>query len=540
MIDSSDNQADKVRLLAGMLEKLRTHDGLTLERLSSDRTGLTAPLIDLAVTRRYADSHNLDPAVAAFKLVLSCVRDDLDGTQQIIADAILGLRLHLKAYDDAGLDGNITRSLYNPSVTRRRQTLLSNWHRIHRALGTEPDPAPSDRSLRGTTEPAVLRKLAKQLIDRNYAPEPRAVTRSAGRIAPENEQSGRVVVVGGAVMDVIFRTKSLPAPETSSEAFSFDLTPGGKGLTQAVAAAHLGLETYLIAAVADDRFGEEILEYLHAEGVNTSLVKRVPGVRTPFTGVIERELGDSIAVNWRNEGRIHLTPSDLVDRRAEIENCDALLTTFEVPRKTMQETLAIADGVQNRPLTIVTPGQPYINERISHDALSRMDYLVAHSWELGPFAQGQTPFNPDLVARNLLAFGIQTLCLLVSGGCTVYSDRAQDPIGVPTLPTIYKETSAARDAFCAALAAKLIENDGVFSNKVALWAAAAMSCAAANYSQSDWMLTRARIDALLDRSFGTSDVGFLAVPSTTDTASFVDRNDLRDIPQAAAKDQRVQ
>jgi ribokinase len=538
MIDGNDDQADKVRLLASMLEKLRTHDGLTLDRLSSDRAGLTAPLLDLVATRRYATAHHLDdPAVAAFRLVVSCVRDDLEGTQQIIADSILGLRLHLDAYTAAGLDAQVTRSLYNPSVTRRRQALLSNWHRIHRALGAEPPPAPSDRSLRGASEPAVLQKLARHLIHRNHPTHP------GGGSEPESPRgglSGRVVVVGGAVMDVIFRTKSLPAPETSSEAFSFDLTPGGKGLTQAVAAAHLGLDTALVAAVADDRFGDAIIEYLQLKGVNTSLVKRVPGARTPFTGVFERELGDSIAVNWRNEAEVHLSPSDLLDRRATIEGCDAVLTTFEVPRDTMQEVLAIAHrDPATRPLTIVTPGQPYVNERISHEALSRIDYLVAHPWELGPFAQGQTPFNPDPVARNLRAFGVETLCLLLSGGCTVYSDLAEDPVGIPMMPTIYKESSAARDAFCAALAAKLIECGGRFSDAVALWAVAAMSCAAANYSQPDWMPTRTRIDALVGRSQRLTQARNTAAASSADATSLVGRNDLGDLTQPATEDQRV-
>jgi ribokinase len=56
----------------------------------------------------------------------------------------------------------------------------------------------------------------------------------------------------------------------------------------------------LVAAVADDRFGQEIIHYLRDEGVNTSHLKIVRQARTPFTGVIEMELGDSIAVNWRN------------------------------------------------------------------------------------------------------------------------------------------------------------------------------------------------------------------------------------------------
>ena len=503
MINSSDKQTADVLLLASVLEKLRTHDGLTVARLQAGRSGIAAPLMELAATRRFASVHELDPASAAFDLVANCVRDDLHGTQQIVADAILALGLHTETHSRAGIDERITRSLYSTSLGRRRETLLNNWHRLHQALGHEPGEAPSDRALRGTTEPVVLRELANQLIRRDiYSVGSKTVVMLDAAPTARTASAGHVIVVGGAVMDATFRVKTLPSSETSSEAYGFDLSPGGKALTQAVATARLGLQTSLIAAVTDDRFGEEIIQYLHDEGVDTSLVKRVRGRRTPFTGVFEKELGDSIAVNWRNHNEVFLSPEDMDDRYEALSSCDALLMTFEVPRETMQETLALAHrDPDNRPLVIVTPGQPYVDERISRDTFPRIDYLVAHPWELGHFAStGGGPFDPDPVARNLLAFGVETLCMLVNGGCTVYSGPAHDVLSVPTIPSIYKESSAARDAFCAALAAKLIDNDRKFSERVALWAAAAMSCATTDFPLSNSMPDRKRIDALLSRS----------------------------------------
>ncbi|HKX14925.1 MAG TPA: PfkB family carbohydrate kinase, partial [Propionibacteriaceae bacterium] len=66
-------------------------------------------------------------------------------------------------------------------------------------------------------------------------------------------RAGKVIVLGGAVMDATFHTKDIPARGTSIEAYEFQLAPGGKGLWQAVAAARLGLDVALVAAVADDR-----------------------------------------------------------------------------------------------------------------------------------------------------------------------------------------------------------------------------------------------------------------------------------------------
>jgi ribokinase len=89
---------------------------------------------------------------------------------------------------------------------------------------------------------------------------------------------------------------------------------------------------------------------------------------------------------------------------------------------------------------------------------------------------------------------------LVNGGCTVYSKALNEPFSVPSIPSIYKEASAARDAFCAALAVGLIDNDRRFTDDVAVWAAAAMSCAASDFPLANPMPDRKRVEELLARS----------------------------------------
>ncbi|QNE22401.1 carbohydrate kinase family protein [Kribbella qitaiheensis] len=264
----------------------------------------------------------------------------------------------------------------------------------------------------------------------------------------------------------------------------------------------LGLEVTLVAAVADDRFGQDIIHYLRDEEVNTSLIKMIPRARTPFTGVIEMELGDSIAVNWRNQMEVHLDTRDIEGLSDELIDCDAVLVTFEVPRETVQRTLEVVHSAeQDRPLVIVTPGQPYPDDDISRHSLAQIDYMVAHAWELGRYSPpGQDRFDPDPVARHLLAYGVETLCILGNGGCTVYSDTELQTFSVPSFPSIYKESSAARDAFCAALAAQLIDHKREFSEQLALWATAAMACATADFPLSNSMPDRRRVDALLSRS----------------------------------------
>ncbi|WP_305782542.1 PfkB family carbohydrate kinase [Symbioplanes lichenis] len=491
------------QVLCHALEKLRGRGGLRAARLRAEAKGIAEPLLDLAAVRRWATLHDLDLPHAAVAVVTECVRTGLHGSERIVADAVLGLGAFGPEYARAGVDPKVVADIASDLLSRRRRALLGAWLRLHNALGAEPDETPSDRSLRGNHEGRVLRELARRLLSNSsQAPAP-AVADSRPPALRNGHHRGRVVVIGGAVMDVTFKTRVLPAREMSSEAYAFDLSPGGKGLMQAMAASRLGLEVSLLTAVADDPFGRQILEHLRRNGVDTSMVKVVEDARSPFTGVIEFELGDSLAVNWRNDREIHLAVRDIEHAFPALVAADVLLVTFEIPRESLQRIMSlIAERGDDRPLVIVTPGQPYEDGLVSGNALAQVDYLVAHPWEIGKYGPpGDPPFDTDPAADRLLGYyGVETVCMPVPGGCRIYSTTAAGTFDVPTIPSPYRESAAARDAFCAALAAKLIDQSGDFSEQVALWATAAMAAAAADHGGINPMPDRQRIDQMLTRS----------------------------------------
>jgi ribokinase len=503
MTNRTDTVSPDALVLAHALEKLRARDGLTLSRLDNRRSIDAAPLLGLAAVRRYAALHDVGLAQAALDVIKECVRERLDGSQRIVADAVLGLGIFSQAYSHHGIESRVVSGLQSDLLGRRRSTLLRSWRAAHEALGLAAVEPPSDRALRGTIEPTVLRALARQLIRREVDPlgSTNVIMTSFGENASkEVSERGRVIVVGGAVMDSTFRTKVIPLPQTSTEALEFHLAPGGKGLWQAVAAARLGLQVALVAAVSDDHYGHAIVNHLQDQGVDTSLLKLVADAHSPFTGVIEMEFGDSIAIYWPNHTEVRLDLSDVDVLRPHLATCDAVLLTFEIPRETLQHTLALVNGLDEpRPIVIVTPAQPY-DKAISGQALSQIDYLVGRAWELGRYAPPDTQsFDLDVVARQLLASGIETLCVPMGTGCNIYSESL-GTFTVPTFQSTYREASTARDAFCAALAAKLIDSGRRFSEEVALWAATAMAAAIADHPLQNPMPDRRRVEKLVERS----------------------------------------
>jgi ribokinase len=506
MTNRTDMVSPDALVLTHALEKLRARDGLTHSRLDNSRSVEAAPLLGLAAVRRYAAVHDIELAQAALEVIKECVRENLRDSQRIVADAVLGVGAFSEAYVRHGIQQRVVAALHADLLGTRRSTLRANWRVLHEALSLTPHEPPSDRALRGTIEREVLRELARQLIRREeYSLGAKSVvmpytSENSSRKMPTS-RPGRVLVLGGAVMNATFHTKDIPPRGTSIEAYAFELAPGGKGLWQSVAAARLGLDVALIAAVANDRFGREIVNHLRDEGVDPSLLKLIDDAHTPFTGIAEFELGDSIAFNWPNHREVHLDIRD-VDRLSQhFASYDAVLMTFEIPRETLEYTLSLLNRLDEpRPIVIITPGQPYPDRGISGHALSQIDYLVAHPWELGRYVPAdRRSFDLDVVARQLLAYGVETLCIPTDSGCTVYSE----PLGtfnVPTFGSPYRETSVARDAFCAALAARLIDSERHFSEEVALWATTAMAAEIADHPLPNPMPDRRRVEQLLERS----------------------------------------
>lgn len=482
-------------------EKLRGRDGITLARLQNGRNEGVARLLGVASIRNHASVQGIAPADAALQILTRCTAEMGDATHRIVADAVLALGVLSDLYSQQGLEERVVQALRSDALGRRRNALLTHWHRLHDAMGAVPGVAPSDRTLRGIVEPEVFKELARRLVALgSTAPEPDG---PLIELDPPPRSSGRVLVIGAAVMDAIFRTRTIPQHETSEPAHGFALSPGGKGLCQAVAAARLGLDVSLLTTLADDQFGQEILQYLRKQRVDTSLVKIVPGARTPVTGVFELPLGDSIAAFWRNEREISLEIRDVDEVSHRISGCDVVLATFETPRETLHRTLSLARSESHgRPLVIVTPGQPYPDGGISRQSLGHIDYLVAHTWELEKLAPPTDErFDPDRVSEQLLERGVKNICLLGNGGGQIYSHTEGRPRRLPTHWSHFKESSTTRDAFCAALAAKLIEGKS-FTSAVAKWVTAAMACAAEDFSHSTTMPDRERIERKLKQVRG--------------------------------------
>src|SRR5918911_3403391 len=103
----------------------------------------------------------------------------------------------------------------------------------------------------------------------------------------------RVVVVGSVNVDLVVRLPRLPRPGETVSDGTFTVTAGGKGGNQAVAAARLGADVVLVAALGDDDHGRTARDDLEREGVDTRLVTTAPAA-TGVAVVLVDETGENL------------------------------------------------------------------------------------------------------------------------------------------------------------------------------------------------------------------------------------------------------
>ena len=79
----------------------------------------------------------------------------------------------------------------------------------------------------------------------------------------------RLAVLGNMIYDCVVWADRLPKKGETVKGYKSGFFCGGKGANQAVQAARLGAEVYMISKVGQDKEGEILLDNLKRNGVNT-------------------------------------------------------------------------------------------------------------------------------------------------------------------------------------------------------------------------------------------------------------------------------
>lgn len=183
-----------------------------------------------------------------------------------------------------------------------------------------------------------------------------------------------IVIVGSLNMDLVLKVDRLPKIGETLQGDNISYLIGGKGSNQAVAAARLKNNVEMIGAIGADTFGDKIKKHIAMEGVGTIGIKEDEASFTGIATIFKTPDDNSIVVI---PGANEFCDIELINNNIEIiKNSDVLVTQFEIPMKSVVESLKIAKA--NGVKTIVNPAPA---KEIPKEVLENADYITPNETE---------------------------------------------------------------------------------------------------------------------------------------------------------------
>ena len=265
-----------------------------------------------------------------------------------------------------------------------------------------------------------------------------------------------ITVIGSLTMDLVVKTQRRPIKGETVLGMEFGMVPGGKGANQAVTAAKLGVETYMVGRIGRDLFAPAILENLTREGVNTSHLIQDEKLGTGIAHIAVDGQGDNSIVMVPRANANCLEPDvdavqDLIGRSS------LLLLQLEIPVRTVAYAAKVARR-QGVPVIL----NPAPAQELDDELLANVNYLTPNETE----AQILTGIkitdieSAKIAARELHRRGVETVIItLGEKGALLYS--GDGPIHIPARKVEVVDTTAAGDAYNGGFAVALAQGQSL-------------------------------------------------------------------------------
>jgi ribokinase len=307
----------------------------------------------------------------------------------------------------------------------------------------------------------------------------------------------RIVVIGSLVFDFVARAPRLPRKGETILGDRFGMFPGGKGANQAVQAARLGAEVYLVGRIGDDVLGERLLASLKENGVATDFVRRDPAVKTAACCIHVDDQGQN-AIIIVPEANLACSRAD-VDAAADVlRSAGVVVCQLEIALPTVEYAVGVA-ARQGVPVILnPAPAQPLPAELLAQVTILTPNETEAEILTGMPVSPSSGAFAwESAVAQKLRMMGPQTVILTLGerGAYLATGDLEQH---VPTYPVQVVDATAAGDAFTGALAVAL--GEGQLMDAAIRFANAAGTLATTRAGAQPSLASRAEVEGLLGQS----------------------------------------
>jgi len=301
----------------------------------------------------------------------------------------------------------------------------------------------------------------------------------------------RIGVVGSSNVDLVTYVDRMPVWGETISAPRFEMSHGGKGANQAVAAAKLGADVVMVSKVGDDMLGEGVIRNFEAMGVGAKHVQRVAGQSTGTATILVNSAGDNFILIVKGANG-ELTPADVEAAGADLKACDLILLQLEVPLETVYAALAF--GKRHGVKTMLNPAPAIRN--LDMDQVRLASILAPNETELAILTGMPVESEDEIAAAaaSLMAKGLETVIVTLGARgafiATPQGFRRIAPVKVQAV-----DSTGAGDAFIGAFARYCAAGLEAALDKATLYAADSVTRRGAQKS----FATEAEFEALCAR-----------------------------------------
>lgn len=177
-------------------------------------------------------------------------------------------------------------------------------------------------------------------------------------------ENGKLIVLGSINVDHILMVPHFPRPGETIAGSRYQISFGGKGANQAVAAARSGANTLLMGSVGEDNLAGTILFKLAEDKVGIQLIEIQKNMVTGVAMIFVNEKGENcIGIN---AGANAIVSADYVNRHQDyIKSAGMLLTQLEIPVDAVLTAVKIAKEANVPVILNPAPAKDLPNELIS-------------------------------------------------------------------------------------------------------------------------------------------------------------------------------
>ncbi|QYN44703.1 ribokinase [Gilliamella sp. ESL0441] len=185
----------------------------------------------------------------------------------------------------------------------------------------------------------------------------------------------KLIVLGSVNVDHILNVPTFPQPGETLTGSAYQISFGGKGANQAVAAGRLGANVQFIAAVGNDDLGRKVKLQLKEDHINTHSVTTIDGENTGVALILVNGEGENQIAIYSGANNA-VTPEYLLNFADDIINADAILMQLETPLETIEHAAKLAK--QHHTQVILNPAPA---KQLSDDLLKNIDIITPNETE---------------------------------------------------------------------------------------------------------------------------------------------------------------